>query len=139
MQSVDVNIVAVLLSTVTAMVIGYIWYHPKVFGTTWEKLGKVNLKKGSMPLIMGFMALSAFVMSYVLAHAIYIGHVFYNNSLMQDSLATAGLLWAGLQGLRIVMRGLFNRQPLKLSFINAGYELMAVMAAALIIAWVGVS
>lgn len=52
---------ALLASALIPLVIGFIWYHPKVFGTAWMRLSGVSeekLKTGNMAVI--------FIMTYVL-------------------------------------------------------------------------
>lgn len=47
----EMNWIAILVSALTTLVIGFIWYHPKVFGTTWMKetgLTQEELEKGNM-------------------------------------------------------------------------------------------
>jgi len=38
----EINYWAVLLATASSMVVGSIWYAPKVFGTRWSKLANVT-------------------------------------------------------------------------------------------------
>ena len=42
-MDVHVNLWAVLTATFSAMVIGSIWYSPKVFAPTWSKLAKIDM------------------------------------------------------------------------------------------------
>ena len=47
---------AIVLAALIPMVLGYIWYHPKVLGTAWmNSLGitEEKLKEGNMGMIMG--------------------------------------------------------------------------------------
>ena len=56
-------------AAVSALVVGFVWYHEKVFGTAWMgSIGKTkeNLGKGNMPLIFGLTLLFAFMISTVL-------------------------------------------------------------------------
>ena len=41
----EINYWAVLLATLSSMVVGSIWYTPKVFGTRWAKLAKVDMNR----------------------------------------------------------------------------------------------
>ena len=38
----EINIWAVLLATLSSMVVGSVWYTPKVFGNYWMRVAKVS-------------------------------------------------------------------------------------------------
>ncbi len=60
------NWLAVIVAAVSSMAIGFVWYHPKVFGTAWMKGAGMTMddtKKGNMALIFGL----AFVMALVIS------------------------------------------------------------------------
>ena len=38
----EINIWAVLLATLSSMVVGSVWYTPKVFGNYWMRVAKVT-------------------------------------------------------------------------------------------------
>ncbi len=44
-----VNYLAVLVAAIVGMVVGFIWYSPKVFGKMWMKLSGVNPKDKPVP------------------------------------------------------------------------------------------
>lgn len=52
----EINFVALLLAAVVTLVVGFIWYHPKVFGTIWMRennLTQEELRTGNMLKIFG--------------------------------------------------------------------------------------
>lgn len=52
----DFNFYALLTAAVVTLLVGFAWYHPKVFGTIWMResnLTEDELKKGSMLKIFG--------------------------------------------------------------------------------------
>jgi predicted permease len=60
------NWMAVIVAAISSMAIGFVWYHPKVFGTAWMKgagLTPEDGKKANMGMIFGL----AFVMAIVVA------------------------------------------------------------------------
>ncbi|MEP6794388.1 MAG: DUF1761 domain-containing protein [Saprospiraceae bacterium] len=67
------NWLAILISTLIPMIVGFIYYHDKVFGKAWmDSMGftKDTLKKGNMAVIFGVsllmsLLLSMFVLNYV--------------------------------------------------------------------------
>ena len=52
----DINFLAVLVAALVPMVLGFIWYNPKVMGTAWMKetgLTDEKMKGGNMAVIFG--------------------------------------------------------------------------------------
>ncbi|GAA3766814.1 DUF1761 domain-containing protein [Flavobacterium ginsengiterrae] len=52
----DFNFYALLTAAVVTLLVGFAWYHPKIFGTIWMResnLTEDELKKGSMLKIFG--------------------------------------------------------------------------------------
>lgn len=137
-MDVQVNYVAVVVATVVAMVVGTVWYAPKVFGNAWIKLAKIEPKPETMPWVMGNALVSSLIMAFVLAHMAYLAHVFYNNSFLSDTLLTAFWVWLGFQVLRNFMHDQFNQRRKKESLIHAGNDLVTIMAMALVIGLMGV-
>lgn len=110
--------------TLSSMVIGSIWYMPKVFGSTWMKLARVDMdkaKKGGWTPIMGAVVLSALT-AYVLAHVSFLVHQFFGNSFLYDSLSTAFWLWLGFGAARLLTHQLFEMRSPKLHLINAAHD-----------------
>lgn len=64
-----VNFVILLVSAIIPLLIGFVWYHPKVFGTAWMKVAEMTdekMKGANMALIFGV----TFVFSFFLAFSI---------------------------------------------------------------------
>ena len=62
----EINIVVHLIAALVPMIIGFIWYNPKVFGNEWmiaAGMTEEKVKSGNMPLIFGL----SFVLSIVLS------------------------------------------------------------------------
>ncbi|MBF4494675.1 DUF1761 domain-containing protein [Flavobacterium sp. JLP] len=52
----EINFIALLLAGIVTLVVGFIWYNPKVFGTIWMKennLTQEQLRTGNMLKIFG--------------------------------------------------------------------------------------
>lgn len=63
-----INYLAVLVAAVVAMVIGYVWYLPGVFGTQWMTLaGFTEPPEGSMAQAMGLGFVNSLVKAFILA------------------------------------------------------------------------
>ncbi|MBK8193503.1 MAG: DUF1761 domain-containing protein [Lewinellaceae bacterium] len=66
MEDFHVNWLAVAAASITPMIVGMIWYHPKVMGTVWMKatgLKEEDMRAGNMGMIYG----AALVLAFMLA------------------------------------------------------------------------
>ena len=65
----EINYLAVVVAALTTLVTGFIWYHPKVFGTAWMNaagLTEEDLKKGNMLKIFGFTIILSLMMTFII-------------------------------------------------------------------------
>ncbi|MEZ0005884.1 hypothetical protein ABH942_001241 [Flavobacterium sp. 28YEA47A] len=65
----EVNFLALLVAALSTLVVGFIWYNPKVFGTAWMNsagLTEEKLKGANMAKIFGLSILFAFFMAFIL-------------------------------------------------------------------------
>ncbi len=66
--TVPINWLAVVVATVASMIVGFIWFHPKVFGTAWMKeIGKKPEDLNASPTMYLWTALAAIITAYGLA------------------------------------------------------------------------
>lgn len=115
----EVNLLAVLLCGVSSMVLGALWYSPALFGKSWQRsagLADEELKRGNMALIMT----SAFVLSLLAAYvfALFLGREMPLAGAIGAGVS-AGLCWVGAA---FGINYLFERRPLRLWLVNAGYH-----------------
>ncbi len=131
----EINYWAVLLATVAAIVIGSIWYTPKVLGDRWKRLAEVKPPATSvqawLPIVVSIVL--SFLLAWVLAGSVAIAWHFYGGSFLVSSLVTALTLWAGFTAGRIITHDVFSQQRVQLIVINVLYELLLVVVMALII------
>lgn len=65
----EINFLALIAAAVSALVIGFIWYNPKVFGSAWMKaavMTEEQIKGGNMAKILGLALLFAFLLAFAL-------------------------------------------------------------------------
>ena len=144
---VDVNVLAVLVCAIAAMILGFLWYGP-LFGKTWAELmgwGSMTAEmlkekqKGATP---GYIAsfVGALVMAYILSHSIafaasYPALASYAN--LQVGLTTGFFMWLGFVAPVTVGTVFWDGRPWRLWFINAGYYLVQLLVMGTILAlWV---
>ncbi len=131
----EINYWAVLLATLSTMVVGAVWYAPKVFGDAWMRLARVERGGSAVaPLVVTLVV--SFLSAWVLAGAAYIAWQFYGGSFLWASVATAVFLWVGFTAARLVTHDAFERRPAALTAMNLAHELVTFLVMALIIgAW----
>ncbi|MDX1471789.1 MAG: DUF1761 domain-containing protein [Flavobacteriaceae bacterium] len=153
----EVNFVAVIVAAISALVVGFIWYNPKVFGNAWMKsagLNEEDLKGGNMLKIFGLALLFAFFLAMTMytltvhqtGAAQMVGGDIENAlpsyQAFMDDYGNAhrsfghGALHGFLAGLFFALpiigtNALFERKGLKYIFINSGYWMvtLAIMGA----------
>lgn len=130
-----INYVAVILAALSSMVVGAIWYTPKVFGNYWIRLSGVkppiNRVDAIRPIVVT--VLVSFVTAWVLAGAAWIAFDFYHGSFLVNALLTAAILWAGFTAARFITHDQFDTRPAALTVLNTAHELVTVLVMALII------
>lgn len=130
----EINYLAVIAATLSTMVVGFIWYTPKVMGNTWMKLAKVTPGDGKSaigPIVTTLVV--SFITSWVLAGASYIAWEFYGGSFLLAALVTGVLLWAGLTAARFITHDAFEGRPAKLTILNIAHELVTIVVLSLVI------
>ncbi len=122
-----VNYLAVLVAAIVGMVVGFIWYSPKVFGKMWMKLSGVNPKDKPDKINMVWAFISQLVMAYVLALFVQAGN-------LNASLQTSLLIWLGFIGTITLGSVLWQGKSWKLWFLNNAHNVVSIMVMAAIIA-----
>lgn len=129
----EINFWAVVVAALSSFVIGSLWYGP-LFGKTWMKLNGFtdeNLKEGlSIPAIMGINYAATLLAAFALA--LFTGP---ESDLLFGAWTgfMVAFFWIGTSRLNDV---LFERQPLRLFALNAGYYLVVyVIMGAIIGSW----
>lgn len=150
----EFNFIALLLAAIVTLVVGFIWYNPKVFGTIWMKennLTQEELRTGNMLKIFGLtyvfsLMITMTLMSLTIHQSGAVGMVGgppliasakpsfqafmadYGNAYRTFK---HGALHGFISGLFfafpvIGINGLFERKSWKYIFIHAGYWLITL-------------
>lgn len=65
----EVNYVAVLVASLVTLLVGFVWYNPKVFGTIWMNetgMTEEKAKQGNMAKIFGLTIFYSLLLSFAL-------------------------------------------------------------------------
>ncbi len=137
----EINVWAVIVATLSTMVVGSIWYTPKVFGNYWMRVAKVSpsgdSKDAVKPILITLIV--SFVSAWVLAGSAAIAQHFYGGSFLANTLITAIILWAGFTASRFITHDAFEGRPAGLTVLNCVHEFVTFVIMALIIGLFGIS
>lgn len=138
-MQVEVNWIGVGLAALSSMVVGFIWYTPKIFGDKWAALvglTKPQMKRGATRAML-IAILSALITAYILAHVTFLAHDFFKNSFLQDAVTTAFWLWLGLSAMRLIVHDAFEKRPTKLTLLNLGNDFATIIVMGIVIGLAG--
>ena len=148
-----INWIALLLAALSTLVVGFVWYNPKVFGTIWMKesgMTEEKMKGSNMIMIFGLSIIYAFFISFVLQMLVIhqfgaIGMVGGDPSIAKPSYAafmadygTAfrsfkhGALHGFMTGLFLILpvtgvSALYERRSFKYVLVSGGYWVVSMM------------
>jgi hypothetical protein len=133
-QSFPINWWAVLVAAVVKFMIGGMWFSPMLFLRQWQALTGVTDEqmKGNMGMSMAKFAITSFIMSFVLVHAVH-----YSGAQGLAAGAFVGFInWLGF--IFVVEWDMItaSKRPFKLLVINTGSHLVAlVIMGAILATW----
>lgn len=125
----------IVTAGLASVIIGWIWYHPRVFGATWMRLANVTPEmaergKKMMPLSVVLSLCGSMLVAYVMN---YIGIAFHIYDWVGAVFELALWSWLGFVVPTSLGMVLWEQRPLKLYFINVFYWLVTLIAMALIL------
>lgn len=132
---VEVSLFPIFASGIAAILIGFVWYHPKLFGDYWMRESGITGEKAErarkrMPILAFFglilYMMIAWAMSYLgIALGIYD---------WQGAVFDLGFwVWLGFAAPILLGSTLWEIKPLKLFLVNAGYWFVTLIAMSLIL------
>lgn len=159
----EVNFLALLVAALSTLVVGFIWYNPKVFGTAWMNsagLTEEKLKGANMAKIFGLSIVFAFLMAFILQFLVIhqwgvlgvtggdpdkVGPV-YDAFMAQYGTAYRTFKHGALHGFMtglfftfplVAINAMFERKSWKFIFINSGYWIVNLtIMGGIICAWI---
>ena len=159
----EINFLAIIAAAISALVVGFVWYNPKVFGNAWMQaadMSEEKIKGGNMAKIFGlvffFAILLAFSLQFLTIHqtgalgmiggdpatALPSYEAFMADYGSSFRTFKHGALHGTIAGLFIALpiigtNALFERKSAKYIFINSGYWIvtLAIMGG-IVCGWV---
>jgi hypothetical protein len=137
----EINVLAVILAALSTLVVGTVWYTPRVFGKYWMRTARVNpggeAKDAVKPILVSLVV--SFISAWVLAGSAAIAQEFYGGNFLVNTLITATILWAGFTASRFVTHDAFEGRPAGLTVLNVAHELVTFLVMGLVIGLFGIS
>ena len=136
-MSVEINVWAVLLAGASSMLVGMLYYMPKVFGDQWMHLAKINKDKYAkeMKAKMIWVFVAALVTAEVVAYMTFLYHAYFADNWLSAGVITSLILWLGLSATTLFIHNSLDQRPNHLTYISMGNRLLSLLAMGLIIGW----
>jgi len=152
------NLLFVFLAALVPMIIGFIWYNPKVIGTVWMEASRMTdekVKGENMPLIFGlsfvFSIMLAFGLFYLVVHQTGVFSLLMNHKEEWESFIGShgadhrsfghGAFHGTIDALLIVFpvlatNALYERKGFKYIWVNTGYWVITLaLMGGVLCAW----
>ena len=131
---IEVAFLPILFAGVVSVVIGFIWYHPKVFGSAWVRLTNLSpeaVEKGKkgMPLMAFFGLVASMLAAYVMN---YFG-VAWGVYDVIGAIELGFWCWIGFVAPTMLGIVLWEQKSFKLYLINVLYWLVSFIAMAIVL------
>ena len=130
----DVSLLPILAGGVASVLIGMVWYAPRVFGAQWMKSAglreedtKVSAAVMARSVFIGFVA--AVALSWVLAHF----SLVWGAMTFGSALELGFWVWLGFMMPLSLSPVLWERKPLLYGIINGGYWLAVAIVVSIIV------
>ncbi len=131
-MSIDVNIWAILVSSVVNMVVGALWYSPPLFGKHWMRLtgiAREGLSQGNRVVLYVGSYFAGLILAGILAVVISATGV----ETVWEALILAAMVWLGFTAAPSYANAVFEGKPLQLWAINSAHPLVSVLLMSVIL------
>jgi len=138
MEFMGVNLLSVLVAAIATMILGFLWYSPILFAKPWtvamgydlnDKAKMDEMRKGAGKLY-GITFVASLLSAFVLAKIIDVTTV--NSALYGMKIGFA--VWLGFVTTVQLTSTLFKKRPIKLYWIDTGYQLVCYLVMGAILA-----
>ncbi len=131
MEFGTINILAVVVSAVAAMVAGFIWYSPPLFEKAWlEEIGRTREQlEGDSPLKYLVAFVGSLLMAYILARLLDI----VGGPSLELGVLLAVVVWIAFVAATSAVNFAFASRPVRLWLIENGSHLLALLVMGVIL------
>jgi|SRR3990167_5729170 len=130
-----INYLAVLVSAIAAFAVGALWYGP-LFGKQWKQLMGLTDDGISSVRLTAIQAMAGgFVTTLVIVFVLANLFVLAGVTTVTSAMTLAFWIWLGFVATIMLNSVWYENRPLQLYLINAAHYLVALLVAALVLAW----
>ncbi len=134
MPEVSINYLAVVAGAISNMVLGAIWYSPRVFGTTWMRMTGKRMEDMAGANV-GRSYLISFIGALVMAWVLSMFVDFAKATTIGTGAFTGFWVWLGFIATVGLAGVTFGGQSWGLYALNMGYQLVAIVVMGAILAF----
>ena len=128
------TLLPVLAASIANIIVGYVWYHPRVFGGIWMRLTNVTpeiVERGNKRARLSM--LMVFVAAIFAAYALNTFRLAFGVADIVGAVEFAILAWLGFVAPAMLGSYVWEHKPFALYCINAGYWLASFVLMTLIL------
>lgn len=130
----EVTFWPILAAGIASVLIGWLWYSPKVFGSAWMRMSNITPEmaergKKRMPLVVLVALLASMLVAYVMN---YFGIAWGVYDFI-GGIELGFWIWIGFIAPAMLGMILWEQKPLRLYFITASYWLVSLVVMAVIL------
>ncbi|HEX4594500.1 MAG TPA: DUF1761 domain-containing protein [Bryobacteraceae bacterium] len=134
MREIHFHFVPMLIATVAKMALGALWYSNALFFKPWTRMSGITedqVKQG-LPKALVADLIGSFLMALALYHTIRWAEA----HALLEGLFIGFLSWLGFVAFVSISVVTYERKPVKLYLLNAGYQLVSMLVmAAILTVW----
>ncbi len=123
---------AILVASLVAMGIGWVWYMPAVFGKTWMRLRGVKMQ-GDMKMPVSDLVIE-FIATLVMLFVVNVLVIAFGAFNVRGAILLAIFIWLGFYVTALMSEVLWEKKPFGVFLITAGQRLVTLIVATLIFA-----
>lgn len=137
-MNIEVNYLALLVGGIASMALGFLWYHPVLFGKPWMKLmgytaSSLKAEQKQMGKYYGVSFVLTLIAGYVLAHVMAMSMNFFNYPALTTGIMSAFWMWLGFIMPVQASDQIFGAKKWKLFGINTGYQLASLLVIGVVL------
>lgn len=138
MLGIDVNYVSVFIAAVIYMIIGALWYSPFLFAKPWMKLSGMTEKdmKDAQANGMTKTYLISFITALVSAYVLSLFIAISGATNIDEAIKIGFWTSIGFIATTRLTDVLFEKKPLKLYYIDTGYNIVGFLVMAIILTYI---
>jgi|GEM_PF-1157748 len=140
----NVNLIAIIISSLGVMLLGWAWYSPKLFGTMYQKLNTKETTQGGIETIAQVMTkehvrrgfIVMFISGLIQSAVLYFLILVTRAGTLSQFMTIVFLVWAGFNLTNVLTENTWKGSSPKLMLIDAFYYLVANIVIVLILLFI---